>query len=199
MSTTIHFVRHSAVENPNNVAYGRIPGFHLSKNGQKKAKEIGKYFKDKSIAVIYTSPLERTIETANILSDFFPKPPKVIHKYELIEFNQSKWQSFPLEELFQNKYFESFFNNVKSEEVPENLNSLARRMEKFTFELCVKHRSEEIICVSHEYPIIVLKLKLEGKPLTDSRNLQISTGSISTLVLDDNCSLIETSYTELQK
>lgn len=198
MLTTIHFVRHGEVENPERIAYGRMPGFHLSNNGKKKAKKVGEFFSSKKIPIIYTSPLERTFQTANITSDSFSSPPKVVHKYELIEFDAKKWQSLPLDELYQNKYFESFSNDVDSKIVPENLNALARRMENFTLDICAKHKGEEVICVSHEYPIIVLKLKLEKKPLTDSRNLLISTGSINSLIFDDNCDLVETSYTELQ-
>ena len=198
MLTTIHFVRHGEVENPERIAYGRMPGFHLSNNGKKKAKKVGEFFSSKKIPIIYTSPLERTFQTANITSDSFSSPPKVVHKYELIEFDAKKWQSLPLDELYQNKYFESFSNDVDSKIVPENLNALARRMENFTLDICAKHKGEEVICVSHEYPIIVLKLKLEKKPLTDSKNLLISTGSINSLIFDDNCDLVETSYTELQ-
>ena len=198
MPTTIHFVRHGEVENPERIAYGRMPGFHLSNNGKKKAKKVGEFFSSKKIPIIYTSPLERTFQTANITSDSFSSPPKVVHKYELIEFDAKKWQSLPLDELYQNKYFESFSNDVDSKIVPENLNALARRMENFTLDICAKHKGEEVICVSHEYPIIVLKLKLEKKPLTDSRNLLISTGSINSLIFDGNCDLVETSYTELQ-
>ncbi len=193
MPTTINFVRHGEVANPEKIAYGRMPGFHLSEKGQRTAKKVGELFSRKKISTIYTSPLERTFQTANFISDSFSNPLKVVHKYELIELDQSKWQSLPLDELFQNKYYEEFFLNPKSEDIPENLNALARRMEKFTLDLCTKHRGEEIICVSHEYPIIVLKLKLESEPLTNSKNLLISTGSINTMVFDDSCDLIETS------
>ena len=198
MSTTIHFVRHGDVENPNMVAYGRMPGFHLSSKGKEKAKKIGKYFKDREITIIYTSPLERTFETANIISDAFSKPIRIVHKYELIEIEASKWQSFPLDELYQNKYFELFFNDPDNDEVPENLNALSKRMEKFTLNLCTKHKGQEIICVSHDYPIVLLKLRLEGRNLDMVKNLRVATGSISTLVFDNDCSLVEKRYTDIQ-
>ena len=194
MSTIIHFVRHGEVDNPDKVAYGRMPGFHLSAKGEEEAKKVGELFKKKDIHIIYTSPLERTFETANIISESFPNLPKIVHKYELIEIEASKWQSLPLDELYQNKYFELFFSIPDSDEVPENLHALSKRMGKFTLELSTKHNGQEIICVSHDYPIVLLKLGLEDRSLAEAKNLQVATGSISTLVFDDDNNLIENKY-----
>lgn len=197
MDTIIHFIRHAQASNPEKIAYGRMAGFKLSESGKKKAAAVGEFFKNKKISCIYTSPLERGFETANIISDAFKNPVKVVHKYELIEIDAKKWQSFPIEELFQNKYFESFVTDQESIEVPENLSSLAGRTENFTRQICNKHKGEEIICVSHEYPILALRLNLQGKPLTQIKNLHASTASITTLIFDENCGLKESTYTEL--
>lgn len=194
----IYFVRHGQVNNPERIAYGRMPGFHLSDEGKKKAKKVGEYLNNKKISCIYTSPLERGFETANIVSDQLKDTVKIIHKYELIEIDAKRWQSFPLDELFQNKYFESFISDPQTDEVGENLTKLTERMENFTLDICQKHKGEEIVCVSHEYPIILLRLKLEGKPITDLKNLHVETGSITTLVFDENCKLKEANYTEVQ-
>ena len=198
MQTTIHLVRHCQVENPSNIAYGRMPGFHLSKGGGEKAKKVGEFFKGKNISIIYTSPLERAFETANIISDFLSKDVKIIHKYELIEIDASKWQSFSLSELFQNKYFEAFMSDLQSSKVPENLSALANRMEKFTLKLGEIDKGREIICVSHEYPILALRLKLEGKPLTQLKDNYADLGSVTTFVFEEDWTLREVSYTEIR-
>jgi broad specificity phosphatase PhoE len=197
MITTVHLVRHAQVRNPENTSYGRMPGFHLSEEGKKRAKKAGEFFKGRKIPIIYTSPLERAFETANIISDAFKKPLKVVHKYELIEVDAKKWQSFPVDELFQNKYFESFINDPDSVEVPENLANLANRIEKFTKKLCGIHEGQEIICVTHEFLILALRLKLEGKSLIQLRNVNARTGSITTLEFDESCHLKDVKYTEL--
>ncbi len=198
MDTIIHFIRHAQVNNPEKIAYGRMAGFKLSESGKKEAAKVGEFFKNKKISCIYTSPLERGFETANIISDAFKKIVKVVHKYELIEIDSKKWQSFPLDELFQDKYFESFVSDAESNEVPENLSALAARMENFTLSLCAEQKGEEVVCVSHEYPILALRFRLERKPLTQIKNLNVETGSVTTFVFDENCKLKETSYTKLQ-
>lgn len=197
MTTTVHLVRHGQVHNPENTSYGRMSGFRLSEEGKKRAKKVGEFFKGRKIPVIYTSPLERTFETANIISDAFQKPLKVVHKYELIEIDAKKWQSLPVEELFQNKYFESFINDPDSIEVPENLANLANRIEKFIKKLCDLHKGKEIICVTHEFLILALRLKLEGKPLVQLRNVNAKTGSITTFEFEESFHLKGVKYTEL--
>ena len=67
-ATTIHFVRHGEVDNPNHVLYERLPGFHLSARGVRMAQATAKYIATvpqmRGITAIYSSPLERTRETA---------------------------------------------------------------------------------------------------------------------------------------
>ena len=36
-ATTIHFVRHGEVHNPDHILYERLPGFHLSDRGRRMA------------------------------------------------------------------------------------------------------------------------------------------------------------------
>lgn len=190
MNTIIHYVRHADFANPDRVMPGRIPGYHLNKEGERKAKLVGEFLKDKPIKYIYSSPLERAYETANIISESLQKA-KIIHSYQLIEADSTHWQAYKLEELFTNNYYEQFINSPDSSEVPENLNKLARRMKDFTFELCKKHSGEEIVCVSHLYPIVALQLSLQDKPLSMAKNYEIGSASIVTFELDEKCRLVK--------
>lgn len=67
-ATTIHFVRHGKVYNPDHLLYERLPGFHLSDIGLRMAQATADYIAtdpsmNTSVAV-YSSPLDRTRETA---------------------------------------------------------------------------------------------------------------------------------------
>ena len=72
-TTTIHFVRHGKVYNPNHLLYERLPGFHLSDRGMRMAQATGAYIaadpKLNTVAAVYSSPLERTRETAGAILD----------------------------------------------------------------------------------------------------------------------------------
>ena len=72
-TTTIHFVRHGKVYNPDHLLYERLPGFHLSDRGMRMAQATGAYIaadpKLNTVAAVYSSPLERTRETAGAILD----------------------------------------------------------------------------------------------------------------------------------
>ena len=197
MQTIIHLVRHGQAENPQKIVYGRMPGFHLSVFGKKQARKVGKHFSMTKIGTIYTSPLERAFETANIISEY-QKGVKIKHVYDLIEADYSKWQTWKMEDLFKADSYMAFLNDPKTNQTPENLNTIANRMAKFINQICKFHKGSAVICVSHEYPIIVAKLTFEGNSLTGTKTHHVSTGSITTLVLDENCTMAESSYTELK-
>jgi len=198
VSTTIYFVRHGSAENPENIVYGRMPGFHLSESGKKNAAKLADYFADKPIKAIYTSPLERNFETANIIASSLSKGVPVSHLYELIEVDAIGWQGLAWDETFKNDTYERFISNASAPVPGENLSQIAKRMVGVTIELAKKHAGEEIICVSHEFPILVLKLKLQNKRLETMRNLDLPTGGIVKFVFDDKLNLEEADNIELQ-
>lgn len=47
---------------------GRTPGVHLNDEGKRQAEALGGRFADKKIAAIYSSPLERAVETAEAVA-----------------------------------------------------------------------------------------------------------------------------------
>jgi len=193
MNTTIHFVRHSIYENPERLVPGRIPGYHLSKEGIAKAKKAGAYLKKCKSKHIYTSPLERCFETADIIASFLPDV-EIKHAYELTEIDATQWKAYKLEELFNNQFYEQLMRDPDSTTVPENLTSLSKRIENFTTSICKKHKGQQIICVSHDFPIVSLRLKLENKPLTLLQNYLIDMASIVTIVFDENCNFVSSKY-----
>ena len=72
-ATTIHFVRHGKVYNPDHLLYERLPDFHLSDLGRRMAQATATYLaknpQTNTIAAVYSSPLDRTRETAGAILD----------------------------------------------------------------------------------------------------------------------------------
>jgi broad specificity phosphatase PhoE len=65
--TQITFVRHGQVHNPQQVIYGRLPGFRLSELGERQAQAAAEVLRDEPLAAIFSSPLLRAQQTAQIL------------------------------------------------------------------------------------------------------------------------------------
>lgn len=183
--TTLYFVRHGSTENKGQIIYGRMPGFNLSETGRKEAELVGQFFATKNIKHIYTSPLERAFQTADFISNQIPGS-TITHNFDLNEVESTSWQGLSPDELFKNNAYEMFINDPSAEIGSENLNQLTYRMKKFTDEVIAKHKGEEIICVSHEIPILALKLRFEGKPLVSLKTYHLSTCAILEFKFDDN-------------
>ncbi len=183
--TTVYFVRHGQTENRGQIIYGRMPGFNLSEAGRKEAEIAGQFLLGKGVKQIYTSPLERTFQTADVIANQIPGS-TISHAYELNEVESSSWQGLSPEELFKNNSYENFINDPDANIGTENLNQLVQRVLNFTKLVVEKHKGESVACISHEIPIIALKLSLEGKPLVSLKTYHMSTGSILELQFDDN-------------
>src|SRR5947199_3195537 len=67
MNTYIYLIRHGEVSNPNGILYGRLARFGLSENGKQEIAQTAEFLKDKHIDYIYSSPLLRTRQTAEII------------------------------------------------------------------------------------------------------------------------------------
>ncbi|HEY4240833.1 MAG TPA: histidine phosphatase family protein [Kofleriaceae bacterium] len=66
----VHLVRHGEVHNPENIKYGRIPGFRLSERGRAQAAAAGARLRELGVSAgdaLVASPLERAVETATLV------------------------------------------------------------------------------------------------------------------------------------
>ena len=64
----VHLIRHGEVYNPKHLVYADLPGFGLSESGRLQAKEAGRYLASSPVVAVWSSPLERAIETAHLIA-----------------------------------------------------------------------------------------------------------------------------------
>ncbi|APW18252.1 MULTISPECIES: histidine phosphatase family protein [Gardnerella] len=177
-ATTIHFVRHGEVDNPNHVLYERLSGFHLSARGVRMAQATAKYIATvpqmRGITAIYSSPLERTRETAreienalrNIADSAYVKAhcdedsaqsqeSDIILDKRLIEAGNNfrgKRIGYGEGALWKNNNWKLVANLWKPS-WGESYRSIATRVGDFVREQVRKHPGEQIVAVTHESPI----------------------------------------------
>jgi broad specificity phosphatase PhoE len=70
--TIVSLVRHGLVYNPDEIYYGRLPGFRLDEAGHADVTAAGRYLADQAVAAIYHSPMQRARETAELLRTQLP-------------------------------------------------------------------------------------------------------------------------------
>lgn len=66
--TTLYIIRHGKYLTPYGVIPYRLPGFHLAPEGIVMVGELSRKLGNVPLVAIYTSPMERTQETAEILA-----------------------------------------------------------------------------------------------------------------------------------
>ncbi len=149
--TTFYFIRHGEVENPQQVWYGRLSGYALSVVGRQQAHQAANYFSSKDIDAIYSSPLLRTEQTAEIIA----KRLDTVLNYsdDLLEIN-SVMQGKKYSDLAAINYniFASETNNIEAESIV----SAARRIKNFLLE--ISQKNQVVIAVSHGDILMLLKL-----------------------------------------
>ena len=157
-ATTIHFVRHGEVENPNHVLYERLPGFHLSNRGLKMARATAQYIATvpqmRGISAIYSSPLERTQETAQQIASALQIGPIILDKRLIEAENNFRGKRIGYGEgaLWKNNNWK-LVSNLWKPSWGESYKSIAARVGDFASEQVKNHPGEQIVAVTHESPI----------------------------------------------
>ncbi|MGH3824365.1 MAG: histidine phosphatase family protein, partial [Pseudonocardiaceae bacterium] len=66
--TLVHLLRHGEVHNPEQILYGRLPGFQLSDVGVRQAERVAAYLGNHDVVHVVTSPLLRAQQTAALIA-----------------------------------------------------------------------------------------------------------------------------------
>jgi broad specificity phosphatase PhoE len=162
--------------------YGRKPGVHLNERGLAQAKKLAEALKNEKLSAVYSSPLDRALETA--------KPIAKSHKLEvtgrwgLEESDIGKWQDKSFKRLTRTKAWQdlqlrpSRFRFPGGESIQEQQARLIAEIE----EILAMHKPKDTIaCVSHADPIKLIVAFYLGLPLDLFQRLQIATASLSRL------------------
>lgn len=152
-------MRHAEVHNPKDIVYGRLPRFGLSANGRRQASMTARFVAARGVQQIYTSPLLRARQTAAILAD--ESHVTVRRAHALLEVRTS-YQGHPNSIL---KPGFSFYE-PRHMDTDESMEDVFARVHSLIGLLVRRHAGQTIAVVSHGDPIAILRVGLEGRPLT---------------------------------
>ena len=177
--TIIYFVRHGTTDYSGKRLSGNIPGIHLNLTGRTQAERISSFFENIPIIAIYSSPLERAIETAMPTAD--QKNLSINRVDFLREINFGDYQGMG-EELRQDPLWNSFLTTPTMIRFPngESVAQAQKRVTEGLNDICVNSPEvEEIVCVAHcEIIRLAIACALQ-MPLDEFMRLTVNTGSIS--------------------
>ena len=162
--TIISLVRHGLVENPDQVYYGRLPGFRLAQDGRDQAIAAGRLLAahSQSIAAIYHSPMQRAAETAALIrAQLAAPPPPLVESPLLIEID-SPFDGTPIAEM-ERRNWELYSGVGPPYEQPADVQA---RMVAFCDTARAAHPGQHVVAISHGDPILFAILWSLGRPLT---------------------------------
>ncbi|MFF4620446.1 histidine phosphatase family protein [Nonomuraea jabiensis] len=195
-TTVVHLLRHGEVHNPAGVLYGRLPGYHLSETGKLMAETVAKAVGGRDIVAIYSSPLERALETAAPLADKLGLD--VVQDERLIEAG-NLLQGRPVGQglaILRNPRNYRYFWNPLRPSWGEAYPSIVRRMKSVIDDARAAARGHEVVLVSHQLPIWMIRSAAEGRRLWhDPRRRQCALASLTTLTFDGD-RLVSVGYSE---
>lgn len=165
---------------------GHLPGVHLNERGQKQAQALGEAFRGVPLKAIYSSPLERAIETATPIAEATRLD--VQKEAGLIETNVGKWQGRSLAVLRLTKYWKVIQHAPSRAQFPEgeSFHECQSRIVTALDGILRKHKPIDIIaCVFHADPIKLTVAHYIGMPLDQFQRLGCDTGSVTALHIGD--------------
>ncbi len=178
-STRVYLARHCDVHNPHGVLYGHLPDFPLSDKGVRQAHALGHRLSTTAARQIYSSPLQRATQTAEIISSHIPG------------------STITLTDDLVEARFGRYLQGIRPAQVPwrrplwmihmlwpgllpndERVADMAARVALPIRRLLADHPGEGGICVSHGDPIQAFWVRSEGRPAWALHRLQCAKGGM---------------------
>lgn len=184
--TELLLVRHGETEwNTGEIFRGRAD-INLNEKGVVQAKLLGEYLKKSQLEAVYSSPLQRAVQTAERIA----KPHSLDIRVEpaLIDLDYGEWQGISLDEakkIYKNLY-------IKWEKTPENvtfpggesLNDVKNRAVATVSKVLDEHKGT-VVLVSHRVVNKVLVCLLLGLNNSHFWNIRQDTCGISSFSYEE--------------
>jgi len=197
MSSTVHFLRHGEVFNPEKILYGRQPNWYLSERGQEMARTVAEWSKQFDLGAVLASPLQRAQETARPVAEAHSLP--VTTDPNLIEATN----------IFEGKKFEmgsgvlghpKSWRHLTRPWIPswgEPYEQQVERMLAALFAARDAAAGKDAFAISHQLPIWILRSAVEGRRMMhDPRKRECTLASVTSFHLDAAGDIEGVSYAE---
>lgn len=182
MASLVHLVRHGEAENTDGVVYASLSGYPLSERGRAQAAQAGRHLGSQPVVAVWSSPLERALETAGIIARRFGLSVRIDDDLTEWRLNE-RWAGTKVTEL--DALFPGELEAYKSapEAIdfgPETLRGLATRMRATIERTAGRHLEGDVVIVSHQDPIQAARLAFGGRDLARLNVDKPEPGSIVT-------------------
>lgn len=159
----------------------------LNEKGLAQARQLAAELQSVGIEVLYTSPLLRAAQTAEIVAEHLEIP---LHlEPRLMEIHQGEWQTRLRAEI--ESLYPDLFGRWETEpwEVTppkgEHLSQVQNRVDAAVEEILARHPGEKVGLVAHRIPIALIKVRHQGMSPDIVRTLHLPNVYWEEIVISD--------------
>jgi probable phosphoglycerate mutase len=153
---SIIFLRHGQAKNNTlRVLAGRTPGVPLTEKGVDQSEKAAKFLEEMNISAIYSSPIERAKNTAEIIGKHNSIDVRIDDR--LIELDMGKFTGMPYDKIFSShgNVFMKFYNGELeiAHNGVETFADVKKRVLGMVDHVIENHPDENVVLVTHMDPI----------------------------------------------
>lgn len=182
----VHLIRHGYNDYvKRGLLAGRLPGVHLNEKGRAEVAALAEALKDVPLKAIYSSPLDRAMETAQTVVKAHGL--HVEKRANLVETALGDWEGKSVKRLSRDKRWRQLQENPSQFRFPggEWMVEQQARLVKEVETLCAQHKAKEhFAIVGHADPLKLIIAYYIGLPLDSFQRLVMDTASVSTLQIE---------------
>lgn len=185
MTTTVFLVRHGVHDQLGKTLCGRMAGVGINEQGRREAEALAARLAGEGLQAVYTSPLQRTRETAEPIAAAAGVPP--LADEDLLEIDFGAWTGKAFEELRDDPAWR-VWNTARGLARPpdgESMVEVQARLSRWLERVRNRHPVGRIAAVTHSDVIKALVAHVVGFSLDQHDRLEVNPASVSTLVVGD--------------
>ncbi|MET0628699.1 MAG: MSMEG_4193 family putative phosphomutase [Acidimicrobiia bacterium] len=182
-ATKLLLARHAVTPQTGPLLSGRAPGIDLSDKGREQAAALGLRLAELPVAVVYASPIERTMQTAAAVAGHHGLTVQELPG--VIEADYGEWTGGKISELAKTDLWRTVQRAPSRARFPdgESLAEMQTRMVSALEVVVARHPGELVVVVSHADPIKAAIAHYTGMHLDLFQRIMVSPASVTVFEL----------------
>lgn len=177
--TTFFLIRHASCSGLGQTLWGRTPGVCLNETGKLEAQRLAERFRGITLDAIYSSPLERALETAETIARTMNLEVNKNPEFDEIDFGE--WSGKSFDTLATDEVWQCFNTDRSTTRIPggESFLEVQTRVITELERLSSRHSNARVAIVSHADVIKAAVAYFAATPIDLLQRIEISPCSVS--------------------
>lgn len=164
---------------------GRTPGVHINAQGQREADDLARRTAHLPIRAIYSSPLDRALDTANAIAACHHLPVTIVQ--DILETDAGEWTGRKISEINTTDTWQAIQKAPIGVNLPdgESIDQVQARMVAAIDKIVTDHPNDIVAIVSHADPLKSVIAHYLGWDLNNFQRIAINPASVTVLSVSD--------------